>query len=106
VRLARLNVIGGVVGRPTLAARLAEIQDDLMTQMAALLEGPIALGWVRADTDPKATISWLVGVYMQRALIEMGPTSIDPEAWNRVALRSILATVFDELQPVAVPEPL
>ncbi len=104
VRLARLNVIGGVVGRPKLAARLAEIQDDLTTKMASLLDGPIALGWLRPDTDPKATVTWLVGIYMQRALIEMGPTSVDLDAWNRIALRSILATVFDELQPVVEPE--
>jgi AcrR family transcriptional regulator len=106
VRLARLNVIGGVVGRPKLAARLAEIQDDLTTKMASLLEGPIALGWLRADTDPKATVTWLVGIYMQRALIEMGPTSVDLDAWNRIAMRSILATVFDEVQPVVEPEVL
>jgi AcrR family transcriptional regulator len=99
-RLVRLNAMGGVVGRPSLGRRLAEIQDDLVNKLADLLVEPLEKGWIRADTDPVATVSWLIGIYMQRVLIEMGPSSVDPESWNKVAMRSIVATVFDEIEPL------
>ena len=96
VRLTRLNVLGGIVGRPALAARLAEIQDDLILQIASLFDTPLALGWIRQGTDPVAMTSWLVGIYMQRALIELGPSSVDPMSWNEIAERAIVATLFED----------
>jgi AcrR family transcriptional regulator len=98
-RLARLNVLGGVVGRPSLASRLAEIQDDLVTRLARLFDAPLAKGWIRSDTDTVAMTSWLVGIYMQMAIIELGPSSVDHRSWGRINERAIRAVLFDEILP-------
>jgi len=51
-------------------------------------------GWVRADVDVCALAAWFMGQLLGRSLIEIGPSPVDPDHWNAIALEAIFAVAL------------
>ena len=93
VRKERLSVLGSTVGRPVLAAKVAEIQDRFVRDFGALVQDAQDRGLVRKDFDATAVAAFAMGVMLGRSLIEIGPSSVDEEAWNKI-FNSTLRELF------------
>ena len=92
-RLERMNVIGSTLGRPVLAQKVAEIQDRFVIEFGEMIAAAQAKGWIRPDVDPLALAAFMVGTILGRTLIEIGPSSVDPEEWTKVFLVAMTAVL-------------
>jgi AcrR family transcriptional regulator len=84
VRKERLSVLGSTVGRPLLAAKVAEIQDRFVLEFGALVQEAQDRGLVRNNFDATAVAAFAMGVMLGRSLIEIGPSSVDQSSWNAI----------------------
>jgi AcrR family transcriptional regulator len=106
-RLRRINAVGSAQSRPALRSALAAAQDDVNCAMARVLETARSKGWIRADLDLNSFAAWLSGITWSRALIELGPTTADPSAWDALAVNAVNNALFGgSSPPVAAREPL
>ena len=92
--LQRLNGLGSTIGRPELAERIAQIQDDVVRSAASALRIPQAKGWIREDVQIEALVAWTIGQITSRAFIELGETSVSPKAWDALADDAVVAVYF------------
>lgn len=99
-RLNRVNVIGSVQGRPDLEQAIGEIQSTFHRDLATVLQNPQQRGWIRPDLDLVALSAWLFGQITSRILIEIGDTTIDERAWNRIAVDAVTAVMFGEVRGI------
>lgn len=99
-RLNRINVIGSVQGRPDLERAIGLAQAAFHRDVAAALATPQQRGWIRRDLDLPALSAWLFGQITSRILIEIGDTTIDDRAWNRMAIEAVTAVMFGEVRSV------
>ena len=99
-RLTRAGVLGGASGRPRLAARVAAVQDEANRALADVLREPQRRGWVRPGLDLVTFGAWLTGITLGRVLIELGGSSTDGAAWNKMSIDAIIAvTMGDQSGP-------
>lgn len=89
-RATRVNVIGSAQK----SADLAKVVNEANFQVASLLEQLLSdcqkKGWVRSDLDPLTLGIWVMGQINSRNLVEMNESQYDLEAWNKVAVESVL----------------
>jgi AcrR family transcriptional regulator len=89
-RFTRLSVLGSTAGRPNLARRVAEVQIQASEAMAELMRRPQERGWIHPSVDRFTFASWLTGLVLGRAIIELEPTKADPTAWNEMSIAAII----------------
>jgi AcrR family transcriptional regulator len=99
VRLTRLNVVGSTLGRPLLAEKVAAAQDRYLVEFGALLKLNQDRRWIRPDIDCVALAAFIVGTVMGRVLIELGPSSVDPDEWNHLFMMSMTFAITGEELP-------
>lgn len=90
-RFARMNVIGSIQGRSGLLERVTEQQRNVLKVVGDAMRVAQRLGFIRPDVDCYALTMWTIGMAQGRTLIEMDPTLVDGDAWNRVATDALLA---------------
>ena len=94
-RLRRVNVLGATQSRPHLQAKIAEFQDQVISEMTALFAPFQRRGYLRADLHLPTFTMWMMGQLWNRALIEVGDTRTDDEEWNSMTRNAVLFTMFD-----------
>lgn len=90
-RFQRLSVLGGVAGRPNLAARVAGAQDASNRALAGIMVEPQRRGWIHPDVDLVTFAAWIAGLTLGRALIELDPLGTNGAAWNEMSVAALIA---------------
>jgi AcrR family transcriptional regulator len=93
-RLDRISAIGSAVGRPALAAIVAAKFDHIVEQFSTAMRPLQDRGLIRPEVDLVAYAAWFAGAVTGRIFIELGPTSVDADAWDRVFREAALAVVL------------
>lgn len=94
-RSTRLRVLGGLAGRPKLAARLAVEQHAANLELASILGVAQQRGWLKPNLDLVTLAAWLTGLTFGRAIVEVAPEGIDLGAWNEMSIAALLAVCID-----------
>lgn len=89
-RRTRTTVIASAVNNPSLAARIAEIQDTHVRRMGTFLSYGTKKGWVDADIDIEAVIFWTITQLNGRMIIELDPKNRYSDSWNALFIKSIM----------------
>jgi len=93
-RLVRLNALGSGYASPALLEAINAAQNEVNAEFAMALGMAQERGWVRADVDVCALAAWFMGQLLGRSLIEIGPSPVDPDHWNAIALEAIFAVAL------------
>ena len=93
-RMIRLNVLGSSYARPELRTAIVAQQEEMFAAQAETLDWAKAQGWMRPEIDSKALTAWHVGVVTGLTLLELGPTSVDKDAWRDIYLNALLETIL------------
>jgi AcrR family transcriptional regulator len=96
-RATRVNVIGSAQKSPDLTKVVNEANFQVATSMGQLLGDCQKKGWVRADLDPLTLGIWVMGQINSRNLVEMNESQYDLDAWNKIAVESVLL-LFEPVQ--------
>lgn len=91
LRFTRLSVLGGVAGRPQLAARVAAAQRSANEALAEAVRGPQERGWIHPKLDLVTFAAWMTGLTLGRAIIELDTSTTDGAAWNEMSVAALLA---------------
>jgi AcrR family transcriptional regulator len=89
-RATRVNVIGSAQKSTDLAKVVNEANFQVATSMGQLLDECQKKGWVRSDLDPLMLGIWVMGQINSRNLVEMNESQYDLDAWNKIAVESVL----------------
>lgn len=93
-RAARVNALGAAYARPSLAKRIVEAHDALVTEISIALAPFQRQGMIRQDIDLRAVIAWYNGAVIGKNLIEIAPSTIDSEQWDRTLDEATLHVLF------------
>lgn len=89
-RAVRVNVIGSAQKSADLAKVVNEVNLEVATSMGELLGECQKKGWVRSDLDPLMLGIWVMGQINSRNMAEMNESQYDLDAWNKIAVESVL----------------
>lgn len=92
-RSTRIAVLGSAQSRPSLAAVIAESQQQVQEALAAVVRRAQDNGWVRGDLDARMFAAWVLGMVNGRVLVEMAPDAADFAAWDRIAIDAVTAVL-------------
>jgi AcrR family transcriptional regulator len=94
VRWRRVNALGATYARPSLAERIVRAHDDIVTEIALALMPFQREGLIRQDIDLRAVIAWYNGSLLGKNLVEIAPSSIDLDQWDRTLDEATLYILF------------
>lgn len=95
-RMARLETLGALQGRPRLAERIGRAQSESNRKQAEYLAEFQRRGWVRNDFDVDAIAAFLNATFIGRVADDIAAAHVDPREWSRVAVAAISAVVFSD----------
>lgn len=95
-RMARVQVVAGAAGRPGLLEKLREMQLVAVREQVELYRIAQDRGFVAKDLDLKAFASLLTGMVFGRVLQDIVADEVDNAAYNRLAVKALLALVVPE----------
>jgi AcrR family transcriptional regulator len=96
LRMARLETLGALPGRPRLAQRIGRAQQDATMKQAEYIAEFQRRGWLRDDFDPAATSAFVVASFLGRVADDITDEPVDPNEWTRVALAALTALLFTD----------
>lgn len=94
LRWRRVNAVGATFARPSLARRIAEAHNELITRAALALTPFQRQGIIRQDIDLRAVVAWYNGAVMSKALVSLPGSDIDEEQWERTMDEAVLHILF------------
>lgn len=95
-RRSRLAVAGRAASDPGLGAVIGSAHRSLCSGLAAALQRAVDNTWVDPDLNATATAHWMLEMLFARGLAELGDQPLDRRAWDDLALRSVLRTLFND----------
>jgi len=84
-RMQRMNVLGSSMGRPQLQEKISATQRQALNKLREFIQPAQERGWIRPELDADALSVWLLGLILQRTLIELESSTVDGAQWNAVA---------------------
>jgi AcrR family transcriptional regulator len=97
-RLQRLNALGAAYARPELAVRIVEAHEAMVRQVADAMRPFQTQGLIRSDVDIEMVIAWYNGALIGGLLVELEPSTLDPNRWADVMLDAIDHLLFGHQQ--------
>lgn len=94
LRWRRVNAVGATFARPSLARRIAEAHNELITRAALALTPFQRQGIIRQDIDLRAVVAWYNGAVMSKALVSLPGSDVDEEQWERTMNEAVLHILF------------
>jgi AcrR family transcriptional regulator len=91
IRSVRGNVLGAAQSSPNIAEAVNHINFEAASSLARVMEYGQKRGWITTELDAMALAYWGIGQINGRVLVEMNPTAVDLEAWNKVSIEAVLA---------------
>jgi AcrR family transcriptional regulator len=82
-RADRVSALGSAYGKPELAESLIAAQSRYLDGLAVPLGRAQRQGWMHTDLDARTLAALISGVLLGRSLIEMIPTGVDGDEWDR-----------------------
>lgn len=95
-RLARLDTLGALSGRPRLAQRIGRAQAESTAKQANFFAEFQRRGWMRDDYDPGAVSAFLTATFLGRVADDIADEHVNPKEWSRVAMAAISAIMFPD----------
>jgi AcrR family transcriptional regulator len=95
-RLARLDTLGALAGRPRLAERISSAQQVSIRKQAEYYEEFQRRGWFRDDVDPVALSTFTTATFLGRVVDDIAEEPVDPAEWNKVAMKAFAAVLFPD----------
>lgn len=94
-RRTRVAVLGSAVSRPSLAAKITEVNAVYARTMAEVFRPAQERGWIRSDLDLEAVAMWYIGQTTGRVMVELGSPApvVDLGAWSRVESEAVVAVL-------------
>ena len=93
-RALRTSVLGSVIGRPDLAAAIAEADRNYTSALREVLGEAQSRGWIRPDIEVGALGLWWVSVVDGRFHMEHFDTGVEPADWDFIALEAARHMLF------------
>ena len=93
-RALRTSVLGSVIGRPDLAAAIAEADRHYTSALREVLGEAQKRGWIRPDIEVGALGLWWVSVVDGRFHMEHFDTGVEPADWDFIALEAARHMLF------------
>ena len=93
-RALRTSVLGSVIGRPDLAAAIAEADRHFTSALREVLGEAQSRGWIRPDVEVGALGLWWVSVVDGRFHMEHFDTGVNPADWDFIALEAARHMLF------------
>jgi AcrR family transcriptional regulator len=93
-RLQRVEALGFIQGRPRLASRIAQAQQELTEDFADILSAFQRKDWIRSDIDPIATASFIQSLVIGRVIDDVSDQPVGHERWCALALPAFRAVLF------------
>lgn len=95
-RMARLETLGALRGRPRLAERIGRAQFESTTKQAEFLAEFQRRGWMRNDFDAGAVSAFMTATFIGRVADDIADHHVNPTEWSRVAMAAISAVMFPD----------
>ena len=94
LRWRRMNAVGATFARPSLAKRIAEAHNELVTRAAIALSPFQRQGIIRQDIDLRAVVAWYNGAVLGKTLSSLQGSDIDETQWERTMNEAVLHVLF------------
>jgi len=98
-RRVRVDVLGSSVSRPSLRDQLAEVDQQVAREVAALLLIAHDRGWINMPFDLETAAMWWYGMLNGRYMLEHTADAARLAEWDRIATTAMLAVVFTDNPP-------
>ena len=95
-RRSRLAVAGTAAGDRALATNIGNAHHSLCLGLSVVLDRARTEKWIEPSLEPLSTAHWMIETLFARAFNEVGEQSFDRRAWDDLALRSVLRTLFND----------
>ena len=95
-RRSRISVAGSAALDVPLANLVGDMHHSLCVGLGNALSRAHEKGWIEQSLDPLATAHWVIEMLFSKGLNEIGNQQLDRRAWDDLALRSILRTLFND----------
>jgi AcrR family transcriptional regulator len=95
-RALRTSVLGSVIGRPDLAAAIAEADRHYTAALREVFGEAQQRGWIRPDVEVGALGLWWVSVVDGRFHVEQFDAGVAPADWDDVALKAAHFMLFGD----------
>jgi AcrR family transcriptional regulator len=95
-RLARLDTLGALAGRPRLAERISRAQQVAIRKQADYYAEFQRRGWFRNDVDPLALSTFTTATFLGRVVDDILEEPVDPDEWSNVAMKAFVAVLFPD----------
>jgi AcrR family transcriptional regulator len=95
-RMARLETLGALPGRPRLAARIGRAQYESTMYQAEYLAEFQRRGWLRQDLDVSAISAFMTATFLGRVADDIADEPVDADAWMNVAMKAFQAILFPD----------
>lgn len=89
-RRTRATVIASAVNNPSLAARIADIQEQHVRRISSYLNYGRSKGWVDDDLDIEAISLWTTTQLNGRVVLELDPKQRYIREWDRLFVESVM----------------
>jgi AcrR family transcriptional regulator len=93
-RMARLETLGALPGRPRLAERIGRAQQEVTRKQTEYYAELQRRGWIRDDLDPAAISVFVTASFLGRVVDDITEEHVDPNEWLKVALIALKSIVF------------
>ena len=93
-RMARLETLGALPGRPRLAERIGRAQQEVSRKQTEFYAEFQRRGWIRGDLDPAAVSTFVMASFLGRVVDDTTEEPVDPTEWTKVALIALKSIVF------------
>lgn len=95
-RKSRATVVASAVNNPSLARRIAEIQETEVRRIASFLTYGKERGWVDRDLDIEVIVLWTITQLNGKIVLELDPRKKYLKEWDKLFIDSVLhALRFD-----------
>ena len=93
-RLQRLNSLGAAYARPELAARIVEIHESFVRDIATAMRPFQERGLIRSEIDLEMVIAWYNGALLGGLLVELGPSTLRTSSWSDIMIDALEHLLF------------
>lgn len=95
-RLERLNALGAAYARPQLAAKIVEAHEAMVRDIANAMRPFQKQGLIRSDINLEMVVAWYNGSLIGGLLVELQPSALDPDDWNKTMIDALDHLLFGE----------
>lgn len=95
-RMARLETLGALRGRPRLAERIGHAQFESTKRQADYLAEFQRRGWMRDDFEAGAVSAFMTATFIGRVADDISDEPADAGEWSRVAMAALSRILFPD----------